>query len=523
MKRNNRWEFCKKFLLGLIVLTITNTIFPQDNDSLSENKNGGKPNILFIYSDQHSFNYAGFANHKIVQTPNLDKLAGESTLFTNSYSSQPVCVPGRASLMTGMYASDVGSYCNTTIWDKSYPLWGKYFEESGYYVRASGKMDLDDNKDNGFDEHFTTHAHKYNPDITSLFRQPLGYRVDERSNIDGSVRDNYHEKDLEITNDAIDFINKDSKDIKKPWALYLGYQQPHPPFIAKSEYFDMYYPDNIDLPSVTNNDLEQLHEVYQELRHFKNVATPIEIDKIKRARAAYYGMITEMDELIGRVINSLKESGQYDNTIIVYTSDHGESLGEHGLWHKNNLYDCSVRIPLIIKGPNFPKNRKINTPVSQIDIVPTLLENCGIKTPDYLRGKSLNRTVNSSYDSDNVVYAESHSEGNCTGSFMIRKGEWKYVYFTNYGELLFNLDKDPLEKNNLSDNKKYADKLDELKGELFSRVDPDKITKDAFRKQKTALNELINENTEDELFQILVKRLGKGQARTLAQRLKDKY
>ena len=523
MKRNNRCGFYNKFLFGLIVLSITSSISPQGNDSLTENKNGEKPNILFIYSDQHSFNYAGFAGHKIVQTPNLDKLAGESTLFTNSYSSQPVCVPGRASLMTGMYASDVGSYCNSTIWDRSYPLWGKYFEKSGYYVRASGKMDLDDNKDNGFDEHLTSHGHKYNPDITSLFRQPLGYRVDERPNIDGSTRENYHKKDLEITNDALNFIKNDSKKLNKPWALYLGYQQPHPPFIAKSEYFDMYYPDNIDLPSVTNNDLEQLHEVYQELRHFKNVATPIEIDKIKRARAAYYGMITELDELIGRVITTLKRTGQYDNTIIIYTSDHGESLGEHGLWHKNNLYDCSVRIPLLIKGPNFPENRKIDTPVSQIDIVPTLLQNSGIERPNYLRGKSLNRTLDFTYDPNNVVYSESHSEGNSTGSFMIRKGHWKYIYFTNYGELLFNLNEDPMENNNLSNNDEYSDKLKELKGELYSRVNPDEISKNAFRKQKAALNKLINENTEDELFQILVKRLGKGQARTLAQRLKDKY
>ncbi len=483
-----------------------------------------RPNILFICSDQHSFKYNGYAGHPVVRTPNLDRLSEEGITFEDAYSASPVCVPGRAGLMTGMYPSDVGSYGNSTVWDGSYPVWGSYFENNGYHTQAYGKLDLDDTLPMGFSTDRSANGHKHHPDITSLFRMPLIYRVGEREGIDGKGTRSSGMHDSLVTENAIHFIEKASDKHDRPWMLYLGYIMPHPPFSALKKYFDEYYPDHVDMPEVNEEELDNLSLVYQELRHFKRIATPINKEKIRRARAAYYAMITELDDRIGQVIGALKASGQYGNTIIIYTSDHGESLGEHGLWYKNNLYDCAIRIPLIITGPGIPEGKRVDIPVSQIDLAPTMLQHAGITKPPYLRGKTLDRFFSQGHNHENnVVYAENHSEGNCTGSFMIRKGNWKYIWFKDYDDLLFNLESDPGETVNLSQKPEYAGVLSEMNDILYGLVDPDKITADAFRKQKQMLDDLVRNHTEEELVNILKGRLGEGQAKILAARLKGRY
>ncbi len=518
MKKISRRLFSKQTALGLSGVLLSPA---QILNSLT-NPNQNKPNILFICSDQHSYKYNGFMGHKIVRTPNLDELSKNGVVFSNTYSGQPVCVPGRACLMTGMYASDSGSYCNSTVWDGSYPIWGSYLQDNGYFTRAYGKLDLDDTKDTGFDEIKTNHPHKHNPDITSLFRNPLCYRMKERPGVMGKARHGYHKTDFDITNEAVNFIQKESHEIAKPWVLYLGYYQPHPPFEAKEEYFNFYKNEGVNLPDVKLKELENLHLVYQHLRHFKRISTPIEKEKMRNARIAYFGMITELDMLIGKVITALNKSDQIDNTYIIYTSDHGETLGEHGLWYKNNLFENSVRVPFIISGPGIPNNKRIDTPISHIDLVPTILDISNSSKPEYLRGRSLiPLIINNKRNEDEVVYSESHSEGNCTGSFMIRKGEWKYIYFTDYEGLLYNLKTDPEEKINLIDEKSLNNVVDDLKNELFKLVDTKKITYDAFRKQKKIRDTLLNNLKKDELIAKFQSRLGEGQAKILTEQLKE--
>lgn len=518
MKKISRREFAKQVGIGFGGVMLT----AATGFSSFENKRKERPNILFICSDQHSYKYAGFMGHKLVKTPNLDSIAKNGAVFTNTYSGQPVCVPGRTCLMTGMYASDSNSYCNSTVWDGSYPVWGKYLSEEGYYTRAYGKMDLDGSLGTGFEEIKTSHEHKKSPDITSLFRNPLCYRVDERDGVNGKPRSKDHTKDAEITNGAVNFFQKESRNIENPWALYLGYQQPHPPFESNEELFRMYENEKVEIPEVTYDELENLHPVYQQLRNFKGISVPIDTEKIRQATIAYFGMISELDMNIGKVLNALKESGQMDNTYIVYTSDHGESLGNHGLWYKNNLFEDAVRVPLIISGPGISAGMVINAPVSHVDLVPTVLDMVKKKNPDYLRGKSLLPLLEGAYEfKAEAVYSESHSEGNCTGSFMIRKGDWKYIYFTGYDGLLYNLSEDPHEKTNRYYDAECSDILNDLKTELFNRVDPDTITYRAFQKQKKIRDNLAETLTKDELIEKFQKRLGRGQSEILAVQLKE--
>jgi len=517
MSNISRRDFSKTIVVGLGATTVN----PFSGLSAGENQKTSpvkKPNIVFICSDQHSYKYTGYAGHNVVKTPNLDRIAGQGVVFSDAYTGNPVCVPGRTGMMTGMLASDCNSFCNSTVWDGSHPVWGTYLKNEGYYCRAIGKLDLNRDFDTGFDEIETSHGHYSDPDITSLFRRPIAYRVNELSNVNGGIREKRH-GDSEKTRLALEFLREESSKIKKPWALFLGLSEPHPKFVALEEYYRMYPEYSVDMPNIPPGHLEELHLVFQELRHFKRIATPIPEDRIRKARAGYYGMITELDEYIGNIWDELEQSGELKNTLFIYTSDHGESLGEHGLWLKNNLYDVAARIPLVMAGAGLHGNVKINTPVAHVDIVATMLELAGSDAFNKLRGHSLLPLLQGkSTGHPGYAFSESHSEGNCTGSFMIRKGDWKYIHFTWYDHLLFNVTQDPGEFNNLIDKPETADIQDELKNILYSLVDPEEVTLRAFHAQEKILADFAERMTENELFDLFKGRLGPGQARALAKK-----
>ena len=476
---------------------------------------GGRPNIVFICSDQHAFRYAGYAGHPIVKTPNMDRIAEHGVVFTNTYCGSPVCAPSRASLMTGMYPSDVGSYCNSTVWDGSHPTWGTRLSEVGYDCRATGKFDLHDDFPRGFKEIDVINGHGRRPDITSLFRRPPCYRIGEREGVDGAPRNERHE-DAKKTDVALDFIRGESLDLETPWLFYLGLSEPHPKFVALQKYWDMYAEVDMDLPDIRADDLEELHLVYQAMRHFKRVASPISEDRIRRARVGYYGMIAELDEYIGQVWDALEATGQLQNTIFIYTSDHGEALGEHGMWYKNNLYENAAHVPLVMAGPGLPQGAVVDTPMAHVDLVATLLDLAGVLAPE-LRGHSLLPLIEgSASEHPGWTYTESHSEGNCTGSFLIRKGDWKYIHFTWYDDLLFNVKEDPGEFHNRVQDPDAQDVLSELRGILNGLVDTEQITRDAFAAQDRRLKELFDGKTEAEIAGYLAGRLGPGLACVLA-------
>jgi choline-sulfatase len=264
--------------------------------------------------------------------------------------------------------------------------------------------------------------------------------------------------------------------------------------------------------------------MFQELRHFKLIATPIPEERIRRARAAYYGLVTELDEHIGQVWKTLEETGQLENTIFIYTSDHGEALGEHGLWLKNNLLEPAAHVPLVIAGPGVPRGRRVDHPVSHVDLVQALLEWGGAEGGAELRGASLTPLMNGNAgDHPGWVYAESHSEGNTTGSFMIRKGPWKYIHFTWYDDLLFNLDEDPGEMHDRSQDPAAQGALRELRAILDAQVDAEAVTRAGFAAQEEMLARLARENSEEGLAAQLERRMGKGLARVLAADAKRRF
>ena len=303
-----------------------------------------QPNIVFVCSDQHSGRVLGCNGHPVVRTPNLDRLASLGVNFRNAYTGNPVCAPGRASMMTGMYASDVNSFCNSTPLGQ-HPSWGNYLRDAGYRCVANGKLDLTGGVDYGFEEGHTNHGHAKSPDITSLFRSPVCFRPGERDNVDGEFKDRA-DNDEELARGAVEFMRKEGAC--KPWAIYVGMHMPHPKWIAKKKYLEVYPPEKMSLPVIPPGYLESRHTMFQVLANFKNVSVPVPEDRVRRARAAYFGMISEVDEYVGLVLDEVVKSGQLDNTLFIYTSDHGEMGGDHGLWLKNVLLENAARVPLLM-------------------------------------------------------------------------------------------------------------------------------------------------------------------------------
>jgi choline-sulfatase len=292
----------------------------------------------------------------------------------------------------------------------------------------------------------------------------------------------------------------------KPWALYLGYLQPHWPYRVSQHYFDMYYPDKLDWPHDTYIPNVNLHP---EMRHFQKALgiEGIPENAIQRTIAAYYGMITCLDDLIGVVVQELKKLGMYHNTYIIYTSDHGESLGEHGLFYKQCSYEGSVGVPLIIKGPGIPPNKVIDHPVSLVDEYPTLMEMARLQTEDDRQGHSWLPVARSDFsDYPDYAFAEYHGNFIRQSWYMLVSGSYKYTYYSNHlRPSLFNIEEDSLENVDLALRGTHDKVLKDFETLLYSILDPEKT---AFE-SKHDLG-LIGPNGEDYTVKLTMQELIEG-------------
>lgn len=509
---------------GAAIPSLASQILPQKTAILSglnleataNQATSRRPNILFVCSDQHAGAVLGASGHPIVKTPNLDRLASRGTNFQTAYCGNPLCAPSRAGLMTGMFPSDVHSYCNSTPFGGGVPTWGNRLRDAGYDCWATGKLDLWKNRDFGFTEFETVHEHSEDPDIDSLFRSPLCWRADDRENANGSFNAGEHE-DVSRAKNGIEFLKKQA-NANGPWCAWIGFTEPHPRFKAKPEYEQIYPPDNMPLPQWPEGYLERRHPAIQMHASHSHLQLPIASKRQRRARAAYFGMITEMDKRIGEILDSLDQSGQSENTIVIYTSDHGEMLGEHGMWLKSTLLDYASRVPLIVAGPGIPKGKTIRTPIGHVDLIVTLMEWAGASTKG-LRGKSLMPMLRQERSSEPAfAYSESHSGGNSTGSFMIREDNWKYIYFTAGDPLLFDMSQPFGEFDNLAADRQNAGQLEKMHSLLVSLVDPDSITYAAFRRQDQVLQEIVQTKSEAEFYKSVASRLGSIQGTTFTKR-----
>jgi len=446
-----------------------------------------RPNILWYCTDQQRFDTIGALGNSFVQTPTLDKLVQNGVSFTNTYCQSPICTPSRTSIMTGLYSSRAGSTRNgnDTLATEA-PLISKLIADSGYACGLIGKFHLlsaghrpEPRIEDGFEYWQHSHAPRDDwPEGTHGFAdwvRSQGVELEKVRNPDRSIPAEYHQTKW-ASECAIDYI---SQDHGKPWMLNINVYDPHPPFIPPSEYSDRFKAEDMPGPYFKESDLA--HQKSLESVEFQgDPKTPEEHDA-KAAQAKYYAMIAQIDDQFARILEALDKTGQRDNTVIIFTSDHGETLGDHGLMYKGcRFYEGLIKVPLIFSFPaEFKSNHQNSGLVELLDLSATLLDIAGVEIPESHQGRSLIPALKGETPSDHFRDSvrceyfdalDPHFTGG-NGSFgtMYRNSRYKISIYHDKGlGELYDLQEDPWEFNDLWNSPEHAEIKNQLILESFN-------------------------------------------------------
>jgi iduronate 2-sulfatase len=419
-----------------------------------------RPNILFIMSDQHNANALGCYGSDIVQTPNIDRIAKQGVLFEKAYCQTAQCVPSRYSIWTGMYARSTGTYFNGHGQNPDINTVADIFKKQGYVTGNIGKHHQvmnEENNNHGFDL-----VSVPNGKLKTINALPYDEAHPGRSAVGTYSGSNEEHTSGLTTIETIDFIEKNSENSFVLWYSFYG---PHTPIAPSEPWASQYNYKEIDLPP---NHTSIDYKTPGMDRLLSKSGTYSDVDLHKKTLALYYGMISQIDYNIGLVLDKLDELDIADNTIIVYTSDHGEMMSEHGSWTKGLTgYEATIRVPMIISyPPKMASGKRVSKLACSIDLLPTLLDLAGQEIPDDIQGKSLSGLNNKI--TDWRKYAFSEIGKNIDNSTVVARSEnQKYVQFRKKGEIVyeqfFNNETDPWEMTNLMDDKEYNNTIEEFK------------------------------------------------------------
>ena len=457
-------------------------------------------NLLVIMSDQHNRRMLGCYGHDIVQTPNLDRLAAQGTLFTDAYTPSPVCVPARAAFATGKYVHQIGTWDNAIAYDGRIPSWHHLLRDRGHHVVSIGKLHFRSAEDdNGFsDEQIGMHIIDGEGDLLGLVRDedmPKRGGSYKMAKLAGPGESMYTTYDREIAARAQVWLREEAaKHTAKPWVMFVSFVCPHFPLTAPPEHFYRYYDQDLPSPKLYERRHEPLHPYLEDYRNSfaydEFFETP---DMVKRAQAGYFGLCSFLDDNVGKVLAALDTAGLRDGTRVVYTSDHGDNLGSRGLWGKSTMYEESVGVPLIAAGSGFSAGSRVSTPASLLDLYPLIMETAGAASPETVTpahpGISLTRLA-SGADASRVVFSEYHGMGSKTAAYMVRKGPWKLVHYADYGPQLFDLASDPEELNDIAGETNARPVLEEMQAELARICDPAEVSRRAKADQQALLTKV---------------------------------
>jgi choline-sulfatase len=451
-------------------------------------------NTLFILSDEHQRDVTGCYGNALVKTPHLDALAARGTRFTRAYTPCPICVPARAALATGRHVFQTRAWDNAHPYHGEIPSWGHRLMQAQHEVVSIGKLHYRDSKDsNGFSEEILPlHVLDGVGDLLGLIRTPPAPRgnMPALSREAGPGASSYTDYDSEIAAAACRWLaQRKGKGPGKPWTLFVSFVRPHFPLVAPPEFFAMYPPDRMPLPRLYASGERPTHEAVKALRDCMNYDDYFDAQKVRVAVAAYYALVSFLDDNIGRVLRALDDAGLAGDTRVIYTSDHGDNLGNHGLWGKSVMYEESAAIPMILAGPDVPRGATTDGGASLIDCYRTLVEGAGVPLPaqdEVLPSQSLWEIARGG-DPDRAVLSEYHAAGSVTGTYMVRRGRWKLVYFVGYPPQLFDLEDDPHESTDLAAQPSMKGVLKECEAALRALLDPEKVSARAFADQAARL------------------------------------
>ena len=441
-------------------------------------------NRLVLQSDNHTRGALGCYGHPLVQTPHLDRLAARGTRFANAYSVSALCCPSRAAIATGRYPHQTGYWDNVLAYDGQVPSWMHRLRDGGDTVVAIGKLhyrSADD--DNGFSEEVVPmHLTGGRGQVSALLRwcgrePPMSAQRDVYLNETGVGTSEYQDYDREITSRAIAWLGDRARRDAQPWTLIVSYTSPHPPLRVPQRLLDLYPLDRMPLPRQFRDGERPMHPVVEALRQSKNYVDMWDERDLRRIGAGYFALVTFLDEQIGEVLAAAAAAGALDDTTVIYTSDHGELLGAHGLFGKSCLYEEAVGVPLLIAGPDVPAGRVIRQITSHVDLFPTLLEAAGIApcAADFdLPGASLWPGIEGQ-ESVRAAFAEYHATGSKAGSFMLRDGAHKLIYHVGQSPQLFDVGSDPYELQDLAGDAHSVAVRTALTARLRSICDPEAV------------------------------------------------
>ncbi len=435
-------------------------------------------NIVFLFSDEHAGSVMGNSGHPVVRTPHLDRLAEQSYAFDNAYCNSPICTPSRLSLLTGRFPHQIGAWDLGAIADRQYQTWGDYLTEAGYETVLCGRTHF-----NGTDRMlgFSDRLLDDLPRWCNATGRPPRRTPDERRGSNSHVAecgpgDHEHTKyDKNVANLAVDFLReKAASPDDKPFLLYCGFMHPHFPLIAPPEFFSRYDPDTLELPTTWNEPLESQHPIIQHHRWaWRNDIPPPEA-VVRCALASYYALVSSLDAQVGRILQAIDTTPLRENTLVIYTSDHGEMAGHHGIWQKQCFYEPAVKVPLMLRLPSGETGRVAEN-VSLVDVLPTLLEVAGLEIPSDLPGDSLLGIArHQANEATRAVFSEYHHMGMLNAGFMLKRGNYKLCHYVGSEPQLFNVDIDPLENDDLASKPEYAAKRNEMETALRAVLDPER-------------------------------------------------
>lgn len=462
-----------------------------------------RKNLLIIISDEHRKDAMGCVGHPIVKTPHLDALAARGAVFENAYTPSPMCVPTRASIACGDHVHKIGNWDSATPYDGKRRSWMRHLRDAGVEVTSIGKLHFRSGEvDNGFTkEILPMHVVGGVGWAVGLLREnpPEYTSAAELAQDVGAGSSTYTDYDLAITEAAENWL-KDKGNADKPWAAFVSLVSPHYPLIAPQEYYDMYDPAKIDLPVGYHKGSHPEHSELKNVAKFFDYDRYFDEEKMRKAKVAYYGLTSFMDNCVGRILAALEDSGQAEDTVVVYVSDHGDMMGDLGFWTKQVMYEASVGVPMIAAGPGIAAGKRVNTGTSLLDLAATAVEVAGVAHDDQSRalpGQSLREIARNADDPERTIFSEYHDGGSTTGTFMVRWQHWKFVYYVGHAAQLFDLSNDPKELRNLAvegvNDAKILAAWEEGERRLRAICDPEAVNAACFEDQRRRIEQLGGE------------------------------
>ncbi len=444
-----------------------------------------QPNILIIMVDQLNGTLFPDGPADWLHVPNLKKLAARSTRFKNTYTGSPLCAPARASFMAGQLPSRTRVYDNAAEYASDIPTYAHHLRRAGYHTILSGKMHfVGPDQMHGFEERLTTDIYPADFGWTPDYRKP-GERIDWWYHNMGSVTGagvaeitNQMEYDDEVAfNATAKLYDLARGHDDRPWSLTVSFTHPHDPYVARKKFWDLYEDcEHLEptVPAIPYEELDAHNKRIMDANDWRSF--DITDEDIRRSRQAYFANISYLDEKIGDILDVLERTRQTENTIVMFVSDHGDMLGERGMWFKMSFFEGSARVPLMIAAPQMEPGL-VETPVSTIDVCPTACDLAGVSMDEVMPwtdGESLVHLGQGGVRTSPVLM-EYAAEGSYAPLVSIREGDFKYTRCALDPDQLFDVANDPNELTNLAQDPAHADTLAGLKQKSLERWDLDRF------------------------------------------------